>query len=150
MKNVHIGKELHAVTNIISRCIDELEHLQQAQRMTGTNAWIMGFIARNRDKDIFQKDIEREFSITRSTASKVVSLMAEKGLIERQGVEYDARLKKLVLTDKGNELNEAIRQEIDAFESRLIAGFSDNDLNTMLDYLARIKDNANKQRRQNA
>lgn len=150
MKNVRIGKEIHAVTNIVSRCIDELEHLQQAQRMTGTNAWIMSFIASNKNKDVFQKDIEQEFSITRSTASKVVSLMVDKGLIQRERVNYDARLKKLTLTEKGNELNEAIHQEIDAFESRLIAGFSDTDLNNMLDYLARIKENANKQRRQNA
>ncbi len=150
MKKIHIGKELHAATNIVSRCIDELEHLQQAQRMTGTNAWIMSFIASNKDKDIFQKDIEREFSITRSTASKVVSLMVDKGLIQRERVDHDARLKKLVLTKKGNELNEAIHQEIDAFESRLIVGFSDDELNNMLDYLARIKENAKKQRRQNA
>lgn len=40
--------------------------------------------------------------------------MEEKGLIKRESVPYDARLKKLVLTDRAIELNKII--EIDIVE----------------------------------
>ena len=34
----------------------------------------------------FRKILEKNFEITRSTASKVVNLMVEKGMVERQSV----------------------------------------------------------------
>ena len=51
------------------------------------------------------KCIEKEFDITRSTASKNVDLLVENGYILREPVDYDARLKKLVLTEKSLSLS---------------------------------------------
>ncbi len=50
---------------------------------------------------MFQRDIEREFSITRSTVTNILQLMERKGYIERRSVPQDARLKQLVLTEEG-------------------------------------------------
>ena len=69
-------------------------------------------MAQNNDKDIYQKDLEKKFSVTRSTASKVVKLMVQKGLIVREEVESDARLKKLILTEKALNMHEAIKSDI--------------------------------------
>ena len=55
----------------------------------------------NRDTPVFQRDIEREFSITRSTVTNILQLMERKGYIERRSVPQDARLKQLVLTEEG-------------------------------------------------
>ena len=52
------------------------------------------------------RDIEREFSITRSTVTNILQLMERKGYITRQSVEQDARLKQLVLTEKGRQFHE--------------------------------------------
>ena len=46
-------------------------------------------------KDTFQKDIESEFSINRSTTSEMLKLMCKKGMIQRVPVAHDARLKKI-------------------------------------------------------
>ena len=63
-------------------------------------------------EDVFQKDIEERFSVRRSTVSKGLKLMEQKGFIRRRPVEYDARLKKLELTPKTRALYvEAQRQE---------------------------------------
>lgn len=55
------------------------------------------------DRNIFQKDIEQEFSISRATVSNLVQLVEKKGYISREAISEDARLKKLVLTNKGIE-----------------------------------------------
>ena len=39
--------------------------------------------------DIYQKDIEAHFGITRATASKVITLMEKKGLIQRVSTESE-------------------------------------------------------------
>ena len=55
---------------------------------------------------MYQRDIEREFSITRSTVTNILQLMERKGYIERQSVPQDARLKRLILTEEGSRVHE--------------------------------------------
>ena len=62
----------------------------------------MWHLYRHREEQVFQRDIEREFSITRSTVTNILQLMERKGYIERRSVPQDARLKKLVLTEEEN------------------------------------------------
>ena len=64
------------------------------------------------DHDVFQRDIENAFSIRKSTVSKIIKLMENKDLIRRESVEYDARLKKIVLTDKAIEIHKMIKEDI--------------------------------------
>ena len=52
------------------------------------------------DTEIYQKDIEQEFKVSRATASNMLQLMERKGLIVRESVSCDARLKKISLTRK--------------------------------------------------
>ncbi len=59
-----------------------------------------------RANQVFQRDIEREFSITRSTVTNILQLMERKGYIQRQSVPQDARLKQLVLTEEGVRFHE--------------------------------------------
>lgn len=42
---------------------------------------------------IFQKDLETEFCIGRSTVTNILNLMEKKGFVRRESVSYDARLK---------------------------------------------------------
>ena len=46
------------------------------------------------------------------------------GYIKRESVPYDARLKKLVLTDTGRELHEKTKDMIDMLEEQTVAGIS--------------------------
>ena len=46
--------------------------------------------------------------------------MVQKGLIERQSVPSDARLKKLVITEKGRRLNAEIIERFDAIERDVV------------------------------
>ena len=91
--------EMRAVTKAVDRYLGESMPLS-AKETTGGNAHIIMFLARNRDREIYQHTIEQKFCITRSTASRVLALMEKKGLIARESVAHDARCKRIVLTDK--------------------------------------------------
>ncbi len=136
-----IGMQLHSLSNINRRYIDNNSHKELFESITGTNGWIIGYLDNNRDKDIFQKDLEDAFSITRSTVSKVVNLMVQKGLIERSPVEYDARLKKLTLTDKSLELISYMENDRLKHEEVLMKGFSDEEKHQLSEYILRMKNN---------
>ena len=78
--------ELRTLNNMIHRQIVASKNIKYVDELTGATSWIIGYLVHNRDKDIFQKDIEREFSVRRSTVSKTLSVMENKGLIRREAV----------------------------------------------------------------
>lgn len=139
MQNGNIGIELRYLNNLIRRYVDNKLHKKYIDSVTGTNGWIIGYIADH--GDVYQKDLETEFGITRSTASKVVSLMVQKGLIEHRSVPQDARLKKLVLTDKALELSKLMNQDHEAVEKTLKKGFTEEELVNLHSYIGRMKQN---------
>ena len=139
MQNGNIGIELRYLNNLIRRYVDNKLHKKYIDSVTGTNGWIIGYIADH--GDVYQKDLETEFGITRSTASKVVSLMVQKGLIEHRSVPQDARLKKLVLTDKALELSKLMNQDHEAVEKTLKKGFTEEELVNLPSYIGRMKQN---------
>ncbi|MEA4895798.1 MAG: MarR family winged helix-turn-helix transcriptional regulator [Oscillospiraceae bacterium] len=141
MTKVRVGLELRALNNMIRRYFEFSSHKKEIDSITGNNGWIIGYLANHPEQDIFQKDIEDHFTIARSTASKVLTLMEQKGLIQRQPVEQDARLKKIVLTDKAWEVREIMWKDAEKLEATLVEGFNEEDINKLMSYLNRMKEN---------
>ena len=98
--------QLRRVNNLIFRRIGQISRANGVEAVTPMHGWIMEYLYRNSDTPVFQRDIEREFSITRSTVTNILQLMERKGYIARQSVAQDARLKQLVLTEKGRQFHE--------------------------------------------
>lgn len=141
MEHKKIGRELRALNNMIRRYFEFSSHKKEVETVTGNNGWIIGYLADNADKDIFQKDIEDFFTITRSTASKVLTLMEQKGLIERHAVSQDARLKKIVLTERAWEMRGLMEEDAKRMENALMAGFSPEEADLLYEYILRMKQN---------
>lgn len=136
-----VHNELRSLSHLIYRFIENLPNKKLIESMTGTNGCIICYLAENSDHDVFQKDIEKAFGITRSTASKVINLMEQKGLVERQSVSYDARLKKIVMTDKSKSISHLMAEDMTLVESVLTEGFSPDEKKALCDYLKRMKQN---------
>lgn len=126
----HVGRECRTVSNLVKRRIDNMFSKKIGEGFTGIHSWIIGFIYRNKDKEIFQKDVEEEFSIRRSTATSILQLMEKNGLIVRKSVDYDARLKKLELTEKAIKVHEMIGEEINIIESQVVSGLTEEEIDT--------------------
>ena len=101
-----IPAQLRRVNNLIFRKINQFSRANGVEQGTPMHGWIVEYLYAHRDAPVFQRDIERDFSITRSTVTNILQLMERKGYIERQSVPQDARLKMLVLTEKGREFHE--------------------------------------------
>lgn len=141
MAEIRIGLKIRSLNNLIRRYFEFSSHRKEIETVTGNNGWIIGYLSKNTDKDIFQKDLEEHFTIARSTASKVLSLMERKGLIRREAVERDARLKKIVLTEKAHKIEDMMRQDAERMEQTLIQGFSAKELQTLDTFIERMKSN---------
>ena len=106
------------------------------------------FLYNNRDQVICQKDIEREFSISRSTVTNILKLMEKKGYICRETVEHDSRLKRLVLLEKGMGLYETMQQMTEQINSDTTKGISDEELDIFFQVIRKIKKNLKQEGRE--
>ena len=101
-----IPAQIRRVDNLIFRKINQFSRANEVEQATPMHGWIIEYLYRHPNEAVFQRDIEREFSITRSTVTNILQLMERKGYIQRQSVPQDARLKKLVLTEEGIRFHE--------------------------------------------
>ena len=123
----HIGAEMRMISNLIRRRFNSTLNSED-EAISGSNGWILGYLVQNDGRDVFQRDLEEEFHVRRATVSKTICLMVQKGLIERQSVPSDARLKKLVITEKGRRLNAEIIERFDAIERDVVKDIPPDNL----------------------
>ena len=67
--------------------------------------------------------------------------MEKKGYIIREGVSYDARLKKLTLTEKSWDFVSKTMEKVDENEEKLRNGLSVEELDSFFRTLEKIKQN---------
>ncbi len=141
MKERRLGFELSRTSRHIRRHMDNDASKIYAQKMTGTHGWAIGFFFHNSHRDTFQKDFEKEFGIRRSTASKILTLMEENELIKRESVPYDARLKKITLTEKALQVHRVVTEAFDKMEETIKQGITPEELEIFFTVLEKINSN---------
>ena len=110
--------------------------------LTGTQGRVLCYIfITSQWQDIYQRDIEDVFEIRRSTATGILQLLERDGYIERVSVPTDARLKKIILTDKAKELQTLVIHETERAEQMLKTGLSEDEVNAYIRLTDRICNN---------
>lgn len=140
MQERHVGFEIRTLSNLIYRKINQMV-VEEEETLTAHQDWVLRFLLDNPDSDIVQRDIEKRFSIRRSTASRMLQLMEKNGYITRVSVPQDARMKKIVITDKGREACERMRERLQRFEMLFQDGISEEDMEVFLRVTRRMEEN---------
>ena len=121
-----VGRSIGMLSNLIRRHFSTFSFhgtLSPAQGKT-----LHFILARSMDTDVFQKDVEEEYSLRPPTATKILKDMEKNGLVRRETVPYDARLKRIVVTEKGMQYQDLICKSLEDTEKRLTNGVSEEDL----------------------
>ena len=71
--------------------------------------------------------------------------MEQKGFIERVSVENDARLKKIVLTEKAVDIHKRITKEIENREKRMRNGIAEQELKIFFKVMQKVTANMEEQ-----
>lgn len=111
--------------------------------VTLMHSWIMGYLYHNQEKAVYQKTIESDFCIKRSTVTTILQLMEKKGYIKRAGVKGDARLKQIFLTEQGEEIAVRTRTMIDNLEKTVIEGIEEDRLDIFYEVAQKLVTNMN-------
>lgn len=135
-----IAKEVKTLANLLKRRLDTSIAKVSTDSITGVQVLILGFIDES-NVDIYQKDIEKQFDIRRSTVTNILHGMEKQELIIRESVNNDARLKKIILTSKAKEILSRLNEEVTKTQNLLIKDISEKDLEIYLSVIKKMKEN---------
>lgn len=137
-----IAFEIRKLHQLIKREFEKDVSLRK-DRPTKIQAAVITFISRAQlcGKDVYQKDIEKEFSIRASTATILLRNMESNGRITKISSKADARLKKIVLTQKSQTLLKEIKEKANAIKEKITRGLDDKDISNFVTFLHKLQNN---------
>ena len=136
-----LGFQIRTLSHLVKRTVDQTAFAGEENHPTGVQGWIIGYLYENRGKEVFQRDIQAQFSIRRSTVTGILQLMEKNGLITRSSVERDARLKKLELTPRAVQLHERIGRSVRQVEDRISHCLTPKEKETFIQLCEKIRAN---------
>lgn len=98
MKNNRLIKELFISSNKLKRLLDK-RHLENGLYVG--QARVLSYIYRNKDKIIYQKDIEKEFQIRGGSVTGIIDGLVLQNYLLRTESKLDKRKKEISFTKKG-------------------------------------------------
>ena len=137
----HVGPALHRVDRMMGRNLEIHVKEQGIDELTMVHGWFLRYLYENRERDIFQKDIEKQFGFCRSSITNIIQTMEKKGYLKREAVQQDARLKKVLLTEKGIKEHQTMAALIDQLNEKTLKGITDKELESFFDVIDKLEAN---------
>ena len=133
------GKMINRISNRLRR---RSLMVQESIGISGAQGNILDYIlVESVHRNVYQKEIEKEFGLRPSTATEALKLLEEKGLICRIPEEKDGRYKRIVFTQKARDVQTALRREIEESESVLLRGISVSEQRQFLEIAKKMLQN---------
>ena len=124
LKEIHMGRLIQVLSHQMKRknCVISMIN---DDGLTSMQKHVLKF-----HKVVYQKDIEEEFQIRKSTATGMLQLLEKNGFIVRESEKKDARLKRIIPTKKAEALRPSILAHIRQSETQLTTDISEADVLT--------------------
>ena len=100
LKEIHMGRLIQVLSHQMKRksCVNSMIN---DDGLTTMQKHVLKFLLlETLHKVVYQKDIEEEFQIRKSTATGMLQLLEKNGFIVRESEKKDARLKRIIPTKK--------------------------------------------------
>lgn len=95
----------------------------------------------NSDEEVLQCDLEKAIKLRRATISGVLKTMEKKNLITRVISSKDARVKKIILSDKTKKMYLESKAKLEALEELITSNISDDEISTFLEVINKMQEN---------
>ena len=99
-KERKISFVLREIHNQIRLVIHKTAPVHEKAPKTQLQGGILAYLYHHQEQPVYQRDLEREFRISRATATNTLQVMEREGLIARKALDKDARLKRIQMTEE--------------------------------------------------
>ena len=112
-----------------------------ASPITSIQGLVLDYLFRNRETDVFQKDLEEYLEIKGSSVTSILDNLEKNGYVRREAVDYDGRLKKLAITEKAYAIEENIVERVNGYMYSLFRGIPEEEREVFYSVLCKMIDN---------
>ena len=109
--------------------------------ITSIQGLVLDYLFRNRETDVFQKDLEEYLEIKGSSVTSILDNLEKNGYVRREAVDYDGRLKKLAITEKAYAIEEDIVERVNGYMYSLFRGIPEEEREVFYSVLCKMIDN---------
>lgn len=134
-----------AISSLANQIRREIDAFSAGSGLTGAQGRVLHFLLAQ-TRDIYQKDVEEEFSLRAPTASDLLTRMEADGLITRVPDEKDRRRKKILLTQKALQYQGRVIEDLQTLETKLTKDIRSEDLEVFFAVVRQMQDNLNTQK----
>lgn len=130
LKEIPMGRLIHVLSHQMKRKTAIVTMIDD-DGLTNMQKHVLKFLLlETLHRVVYQKDIEEEFQIRKSTATGMLQLLEKNGFIVRESEKKDARLKRIIPTRKAEALRPSILAHIKQSETQLTSNISEADVLT--------------------
>ena len=133
----NLGILINKIDNQLKRKMDK--EMNENYNLTKTQSLVLSYI--NSNKEIYQKDIEKRFSIRRSTATEILNLMEKRNLIKRIPSKIDKRLNNIEITEEGIKLEKVGKEKIKELEKHMTKSLTKEEKKELIRLLEKVEQN---------
>ena len=99
LKDMHVGRLIQILSHSMRRH-NPTEVIENDDLTTMQKHVLKFILLETMHRDLYQKDVEEEFQVRKPTATGILKLMEKNGYIYRESARQDARLKRIVPTER--------------------------------------------------
>lgn len=115
------------------------------QHITIEQVKIMRFLRENNEEgSAYQKEVELFFNIKRSSVTSILQNMEKSGLLTREGIADDGRMKKVRLTKKGKDLSIRLKGFIYYLDEVIVENMTEEEKTIFIRLLKKSLENVEK------
>ncbi|WP_294152684.1 MarR family transcriptional regulator [uncultured Clostridium sp.] len=123
-EQIRLSLLLKTVNNLFER---ELNNKVSLMDLTNAQCGILGYLDKNRNKEIYLNDIEKKFCLKRPTVSGLIKRLEEKEFVIVEHKDNDRRYKQVRLTEKSEEILAIMKENLENTEKTLYENITEKD-----------------------
>ena len=118
--NTTILFSLHALEHLSRKYMDRRMREATGEEFPNNSGFIMHYLEyHDTDDPVYQKDLEKVFHLSKSTVTGLLQGLEQAGYVSRESVKEDARLKRVVLTEKGRKHNNLVKKLLQEMDEQM-------------------------------
>lgn len=136
-------KEILREIGMIARALDSISNIEFKEYEL-TKGQYLYLVRVCENPGIIQEKVAEMIKVDRTTAARAIQKLEMNGFIEKKEDQHNKKIKKLFPTEKGKTVYPFIKSENDYSNTVALEGFSEREVETILDLLQKVRKNIEK------
>jgi DNA-binding MarR family transcriptional regulator len=139
-KRRFIMKEILREIGMIARALESISNIE-FKEYDLTKGQYLYLVRIYENPGIIQEKLAETIKVDRTTAARAIKKLEMNGFIEKREDPNNQKIRKLFPTEKGIKVYPFIKRENDYSNQVALAGFSENEVETIFHLLQRVRKN---------